>query len=591
MRFWAINAIARRVTRPGMLWVCFFLILMTGSIVNAVEKEPFPAKTGAKTAFLLIAPDRGSLGNQDIQEVFTEFKNTYPAALAFAGREYDGMGGDYSGYLTQAIEELKRGGASHIVAIPLFLTAAEPLLKKSVARLASHTTAGPAGITVRWAPLLAQSYLTAQILLDRAAALSQDPAQERLVIVGLGAVDEDREQAIRSDLERMSRYVARYRPFREIQIGIYYDRGAEAGLRERKNQAVDDLVIKTAARKGKTLLIPFFIGSKHDSHMSMTHALKMKFAEFDVAYDAQEILPHPNVLLWLKKTANHYLAAIPGEIGVVIMPHGANQPYNDAVEQVITPLRSRYTIEMAYGMADAETLRRAVMRLEAQGIRHIVFVRLYALSHQMKGLSDYILGLSEIPPDESHEHGGHGAAFNPPPLQVRSQAVFSTFGGYEEAPSLAAILDERIMQISKNPPTETVILVAHGSEDDADNERWLGVMNGHIKQLTQKPEYRRFRAIEAVTIREDWTEKREEALARLRKMIQQGNQSGGKVVLVSNRLYGGGPYRELLKGESFLMNDKGFAPHPALTSWLEQGIENAVMEMNVQVRSMHTAAP
>ena len=540
MCFWTINAVARYFTRPCMLWICFVLSLTTGSTISALEKEPALGKTGAKTGFLLIAPDRGFLGNQDIQDVFMAFKSTYPAALAFAGREYSGAGGDYSGYLIRAIDELKRGGASHIVAIPLFLTAADPLLKKSVARLASS---GSQGITVRWAPPLAQNYLTAQILLDRVASLSQDSAQERLVIVGLGAVDEDSEQAIRSDLERMSRYVARYRPIREIQIGIYYDRGAEAGLRERKNQAVDDLVIKTAARKGKTLLVPFFIGPRYDSHMSMTHGLKVKFSEFDVAYDAQEILPHPNVLLWLKKTANHYLAAAPQETGIMIMPHGANQPYNDAVEQIIAPLKSRYRVEMAYGMADAETLRRSVMRLEAAGVRHIVFVRLYSLSHQMKGLSDYVLGLSEIPPDESHDHGGHDASatFTPPPPQVRSQAVFSTFGGYEEAPSLAAILDERIKEISKDPPTETIILVAHGSEDDADNAQWLTVMNGHIKQLAQKPEYRRFRAIQAITIREDWAEKREEALARLREMIQQGNQNGGKVLLVSNRLHGGGP--------------------------------------------------
>lgn len=580
-----------------MLWICFFLTLaaLTGNgPVNAVEKESSLVKTG----FLLLAPDRGFLGNQDIQDVFAEFKSSYPAALAFTGREFSGTGGDYSGYLTQAVEELKRGGASDIVVIPLFLTVADPLLKKSITRLAPPAATGstgiPSGNPVRWASPLAQSYLTAQILLDRAVALGQDPAQERLVIVGLGAVDEDSEQAIRSDLERMSRYVAHYRPFREIQIGIYYDRSAEAGLRERKNQAVDDLVIKTAARKGKTLLIPFFIGTKHDSHMSMTHGLKMKFAEFDVTYDAQEILPHPNVLLWLKKTANHYLDSTPEETGIVIMPHGANQPYNDAVEQVIAPLKSRYKIEMAYGMADAETLRRAVVRLETQGVRHIVFVRLYALSNQMKGLSDYILGLSDIAPDEdhaTHNNRSHGAsvAFSPPPPQVRSQAVFSTFGGYEEAPSLAGILDERIMQISKDPATETVILVAHGSADDTDNERWLAVMNGHIERLRKKPEYQRFRAIQAITIREDWPDKREEALARLRKMIQQGNQNGGKIMLISNRLHGGGPYRELLKGETFVMNDKGFAPHPALTRWLEQGIENAVREMNIQARAMRAA--
>lgn len=553
-----------------MLWICFFLTLaaLTGNgPVNAVEKESSLVKTG----FLLLAPDRGFLGNQDIQDVFAEFKSSYPAALAFTGREFSGTGGDYSGYLTQAIEELGRNGISDIVAIPLFLSAEDPWLKKAAARLAGK---------VRFAPSMAQSHLTAQILLDRAAALSRDPAQERLVIVGSGAIDEPGELAMRSELERLGSYVTKYLPFKEVRVSVYYGREAEAGLQSRKNQAADDLVMRTAAKKGRTLVIPFFIGAKYDSHMSAVNGLKEKFAELDIAWDGQEILPHPNILLFLKKMANNHLTPTPDKVGIVIMPHGANQPYNDAVEQVIAPLRPRYRIEMAYGMADPITISRAVSRLEQQGVGHIVFVRMYAVSPQMKAASDYILGLSDVPPGQGHDHGdAHDPADAAPPSQVRSAAVFSTFGGYEEDPAIAGILYERITEVSKTPQQETVIVLAHGSERDEDDEKWRTVINGHIERLRARSDHPRFRGIHATTIREDWPEKREHAIARLKEMIRQGNRDGGRTLLISHRLYGGGPYRSFLKGEEFTMNDKGFAPHPVLTRWLEQGIANAIRDM------------
>lgn len=76
-----------------------------------------------RTGFLVVAPDRGFLGNQEIQAVFQEFKKSYtPASLAFIGRDYNGVGTEYSAYLSRAIEELRQAGTSEIVSIPLFLS-------------------------------------------------------------------------------------------------------------------------------------------------------------------------------------------------------------------------------------------------------------------------------------------------------------------------------------------------------------------------------------------------------------------------------------------------------------------------------------
>jgi sirohydrochlorin ferrochelatase len=521
--------------------------------------------------FLVVAPDRGFVGNQETSAVFDAFKASYPAALAFGGRDYSDRPGNYSACLTAAVDQLKAAGATEIVAIPLFLSSADPVLKTVQSTLASHAGQVP----VRWTPPMQDSHLTAQILLDRVVSLSRDPEAERVILLGAGAVDAAAEEKLRADLERLAGYVAKYRRFKEISTAVYYDREVEARLRDAKNEAVDEFITKTAAKRGRTLVVPWMIGPKFDYGMSQTRWLKDKFAELDVVLDEQEVLTHPNALLWLKKTANRYVPASLDQIGVVIMPHGSTQPYNDVVEATIAPLRSRYRIEMAYGMADAFTIQQAVSRLEAQGVRRIAFIRLYALADHMKPASDYILGLSDTLSGAGHDHGGHGAY----PAQVRSAALFSTYGGYEEDHrAIAEILYERIQVVSTDPAKETVILVAHGARADEDNAAWLLAMNehvSHIKTLAQQP----FRAMKVATVREDWPEKRAKAVADLKEMIAEGNR-GGRVLVIANRLYGSGPYARLLDGATYVMSEQGFAPHPNLTRWLEAGIERTITALN-----------
>lgn len=555
------------------------LVLLVG-----FSSSPALAKS-SDVGFLVLAPDRGFLGNREVATIVDEFKRSHRAALALVGRDYSGVEGEYSTYLRRAVEELKGGGAAEIVAIPLFPSQADPMLKKVLPHLSRYASAG----AIRVAAPMPESHLLSQILLDRVDSVSQDPEQERLLVLGIGAIDEASESILRGELQSLTDYVSRYRSFKETQIGIYYDREAEAKLREKKNKEVDDQVIRAAAKKGKTLVVPFFIGPRFDSHMSLTKWIGDKFKEFDLTYAGEEIVPHPNLLLWLKKTANAYLPPSPKRTGVVIMPHGATQPYNDSVEAAIAPLRSRYRIEMAYGMADSETIQQAVSRLEADGIDRIIFVRMYSLSDQFKETTDYILGLSK----ELHAHGDHEG---PPPVQIRSAALFSTFGGYEEDPGIAEILHERIVEISRDPSHETVILVAHGSEDDQANSRWLASMNRQIETLRKDPHCSKLKAIYPVTIREDWPEKRKEEVAKLKEMIKEGKKSG-RVLLISNRLRGAGPYKSLLEGvdikqeEDYEINGKGFSPHPALTRWLQKGIEEAIAAMNSDRPAIAAVAP
>jgi hypothetical protein len=410
-------------------------------------------------------------------------------------------------------------------------------------------------------------------VLDRAEALSQHPESEHLIVVATGAFDSASEKAIKKDAEKLVGYVARYKHFREAEVVVYYDREAENA--EQKNQEIKVYLMSQMAKQGRTLLVPAFIGPKFDHSMSLTSWLNDQFKQTHVAYKPEELLPHPNALLWLKKTANRETPLTANQIGVVIMPHGSTQPWNDAVETTIQPLMSQYPVEMAYGMGDPRIIQDAVSRLEQREIRRIIFVRMYALDHQMKPLTDYILGLSEQAPSDGHGAGHEHSATAP--QQVRTAALFSTFGGYEQNPDIAQVLHKRIAELSKDPANETVLLLAHGEATDEGNDKWLAVMGKNIDRLRQDPRWAKLKTIKALTVREDWPKEREKAVAGVRATIEEASKHG-RVLVIANRLYGSGPYKKMLHGLTYEVNEKGLVD-PILTRWLEDGLTRMTAEL------------
>ncbi len=538
-------------------------VMMLGA--NWIPADAAPSKIG----FLVVASDRGFLGNRELRSLLDEFKKSYPATLALVGGNYSGVEGEYAAYLTRAAQELKQAGATEIVAIPLFLSEADPLLKRVMPLVPAYT----GGLPVRWAPAMAHDYLIGQIVLDRVEALSEHPESERLIVVATGALDSASEKAIRADAEQLVQYVARYKHFRKAEAVVYYDREAENA--EQKNAEINARLLAQMAKQGRTLLVPAFIGPKFDHAMSLTSWLDGQFKQTHVAYKPEELLPHPNALLWLKKTANRETPLTASQIGVVIMPHGSTQPWNDAVESTIQPLMEKYPIEMAYGMSDPHIIQDAVSRLEQRGIRRIVFVRMYALDHQMKPTTDYILGLTEHAPADGHG-SGHGHTSVAPP-QVRTATLFSTFGGYEQNQEIALVLHKRIAELSKDPGNETVLLLAHGEATDEGNDKWLAVMSQNIDRLRQDPHCAKLKTIRALTVREDWPKEREKAVAGVRATIEEASKHG-RVLVIANRLYGSGPYKSMLKGLTYEINEKGLVD-PVLTDWLRDGMTRITAEL------------
>ncbi|MBI1827574.1 MAG: hypothetical protein HYR83_14455 [Planctomycetes bacterium] len=297
--------------------------------------------------------------------------------------------------------------------------------------------------------------------------------------------------------------------------------------------------------------------------------------------------------------------------GILVMAHGGDPQWNADVKAVVRPLRTRWPTEIAFGMAQTSSIREAVGKLEEKGVNEIAVVRLFISGDSFVPATEYILGLRDAPPadplasrgaesariagaqpvamshcgtagvdhsldhatnaehDGMDHHAGHHME-DPEPIRSHSRFVLS-YEGVGESPLIDEILHDRVKSLSTDPARESVLILAHGPGDDAENERWLASMNHRLQQLsTIGP----FREIRCETLREDWPQRRQEAERRIREFVEKADQGGGRCLVVPFRVSGFGPYKDVLAGLDYVADERGFCPHPNMTKW----IENAAQE-------------
>src|SRR3972149_249063 len=69
------------------------------------------------------------------------------------------------------------------------------------------------------------------------------------------------------------------------------------------------------------------------------------------------------------------------KVGVLVLAHGGNETWNQAVKGAATPLQEEYPVEVAYGMANPTTMQAEIDKLESLGVNKIVVVPLFISSY------------------------------------------------------------------------------------------------------------------------------------------------------------------------------------------------------------------
>lgn len=268
--------------------------------------------------------------------------------------------------------------------------------------------------------------------------------------------------------------------------------------------------------------------------------------------------------------------------GVLVMAHGGGPEWNQTVLDAVQPLRGRYPLEVAFGMADACSLQESVRKLEAQGVRSIGVVRLFISGESWYEETQKILGLRDgappAPPDacggghgDHGGHGGHGGGHSMAFFRLDSKSSFVlSKQGLSDAPEVGPILADRAKSLSRAPEKEDVLILAHGPGDDAENERWLAAIDAQAAQIRAALP---FHSVEVHTLREDWPEKRKEAEKRIVEYVARSRKEGRQAIVIPFRLSGFGPYAEVLAGQEYVADRKGLLPHANITQWITRQAE------------------
>jgi len=521
---------------------------LAASAAPVNERGTDPA-AWADPLYVVAAPDQGFLGNEDVRDAFARFRESVPrAALWFVTRER----ADET--LEAALVDAPSPGVgSGIVVLPLFMTRHHALYGRAREALDAPE--------VRWADPLGESYLAEEMLFRRVEAASTDPGNEHLVVIGAGAESDEEAARVRESLAPLAQRAAGKLGLAGAEVLVLRD---DEEAREASFAAVPDRVRELEGDGQTALVIPFGHARHFTMMMSDWTGIARRLSATSARYEPRAVLPDEIAETWLVRAATEQRALDAAEVGVILVPHGADFHWNETMRRGIAPLRDDYVTEDAFSMVDPPLIERAVRRLEARGVKAAVLVRIFGLESSFRDKTEYVLGLRR-------DYAGF-------PDRIVTPLELHTLGGIEDSPHLAAALEDRIAEVSEEPSRETVILLAHGAGSEEDNDHWLGLLENVAAAIDDRTGGR-YRDIVYDTWREDWPEKRDAAVARIRERVQGAGRDGTALV-IPVRTVGRGPASEHLTGLEY-REATGFAPHPAFTAWLRETIDRGIEQVRL----------
>ena len=257
--------------------------------------------------------------------------------------------------------------------------------------------------------------------------------------------------------------------------------------------------------------------------------------------------------------------------GVLLMAHGGSSEWNEAVTTVASEIDGLMPIEIAFGMADAGSIEKAAQRLEHRGVTHAGVVRLFVSGDSWLERTQMILGLKEGAPSKEEwaaEKATRSEMSMPMGFwHIESPIRFSlSKEGLANSEEMDIVIRDRIKSLSKNPQKETVMVIAHGTGDDAENSKWIRLISERTKLAKSELGMDQ---IEVFSLREDWMGKRAESEFEIRNFLQEAQKSNNEVIVIPFRVHGFGPYQKVLADLTYNSDGLGLLPHPAVGDWIK----------------------
>jgi sirohydrochlorin cobaltochelatase len=263
--------------------------------------------------------------------------------------------------------------------------------------------------------------------------------------------------------------------------------------------------------------------------------------------------------------------------GILLLAHGGSAEWNAQITALAAQVNRTMPTEVAFGMATRGAIQSGVDRLVSRGATEIVAVPLFISSWSSVITStEYLLGQrSEAPAAlaafAKMSHGDHAdhAQHGDGTTRITSPVPVRMTRALNDHAVVADILTSRARSISKTPSQESVVIVAHGPNSDAENRQWLADMGSLANQMTKSD---RFASIDYLTLRDDAPAPvRDQATQDLRSLVSRHLAEGRRVLIVPLLVSFGGIERGLrtrLEGLAYTMPAAALVPDDRLGGWV-----------------------
>jgi sirohydrochlorin ferrochelatase len=303
---------------------------------NAAAQTAAGGGTGASSSvgILLLAHGGSKEWNASVEAVAAEAGKSQPTEVALGMADRRTM--------QAGIEKLTARGVTQIVAVPLFVSSHSSVIESTrfllglradaPAELADYAAMdmghehggghgdGPASsansaaagadagaqdktkpvvhtVPIKMAPALDRHRILADILADRAAAISKNPAKEEVVLLAHGP-NEDAENALwLADLSAVAKLVAAKAPYTRVEVATLRD-DAEPAVRDAATENLRKIASSGYDSNLRVLIVPVLL-----SYGGIENGIRKRLGGLDHVMSPSGILPDPRIVTWILTSA------------------------------------------------------------------------------------------------------------------------------------------------------------------------------------------------------------------------------------------------------------------------------------------------
>ena len=255
------------------------------------------------------------------------------------------------------------------------------------------------------------------------------------------------------------------------------------------------------------------------------------------------------------------------EVAVLVMSHGGGVQWNKLVKSAVKSAQLPYPTRIFFGMGDTpaqqQELQSMINNLEEGGAHTVYVVPLLVSSYsEVSRQWKYLLGLDV-----------QAGFMNNPLFPVQKHSSIHFGEPLNDSAVVVEILLDRAQEISTTPAKETVIIVAHGPNDDSDNAKWSQILHNVAVRLKERGNYK---YVEGVTLRDDAPPSiRQQAVQGLRDRVKAADAAGTRALVVTLLLSQGGIEHKIgleLRGLNYAFNTKTLLPDSRISEWIRSQV-------------------